>query len=229
MSAPSSLYKVGDHIRFGTGVKHHAIVVDDPHDDFIIEVVDYGAFAATDGVKKGIIGSLLGTSDQGMVRRTRIDVGLHGCDIVPYDNDAGGDPTSQGAGENAEESKTSYQTREPDQVRNAAYFMVDNGHLLPPYHVTFCNCECVARWIKTGSFSSGQAKGFYKVGRRASDAVAPSLKQVAVLANIVSSIGAAADQRRAHVENLWSETEQVLDDGFMAYLEDPNVKNKTAK
>jgi hypothetical protein len=103
-------------------------------------------------------------------------------------------------------------------VREVAYFLLEHSHLFPPYHLTFCNCECAARWCKTGEFASGQAKGFYKAGQRATSAVAhPNIMSIAVLRNIVASVGEATDSHRAHVENDWAQTQQLLDDAFSEY------------
>lgn len=201
----SADFAVGDHIRMGLGgVKHHAIVVDEPTDDDFVEIIEYGAFASPGGVKKSIFGSTFGSGQQqqGLVRRMRMDLTQLGADveIINYDE------------------KTRAARTDPNQVREAAYFLLEHTHLLPPYHLTFCNCECAARWCKTGEFASGQAKGFYKAGQRATQAVAhPTLMNITILRNMVASVGEATDSRRAHVENDWAQTQQLLDDAFEEY------------
>ena len=39
----------------------------------------------------------------------------------------------------------------PAKVLARAYFLLENPHLLPSYHIFRSNCECVALWCKTGT------------------------------------------------------------------------------
>lgn len=45
----------------------------------------------------------------------------------------------------------------PAKVLARAYFLLENPHVLPSYHVFRSNCECVSLWCKTGSWSTLQA------------------------------------------------------------------------
>ena len=71
---------------------------------------------------------------------------------------------------------TAVPTDPPGLVLSRVQFLLDNQHLLPPYHILRSNCECVAVWCKTGSWctlqgssflhmaTAGQAKGVSTVG-----------------------------------------------------------------
>jgi hypothetical protein len=56
-------------------------------------------------------------------------------------------------------------------------------------------------------------------GQRATQAAVahPTIMNIAMLRNMVASVGEATDSRRAHVENDWAQTQQLLDDAFVEY------------
>jgi hypothetical protein len=141
----------GDHIFIARGVPslsttmmvlHHAIVVAtiDAHH---VEIVEYGVYNPRDGTKKWVAGTGLDhglLKEVGEVKRRTIDLQQEpGWTMATNLSDAYPAPA----------------------VVDRALFILANPSLLPPYHLTNSNGECVARWCKTGQFESSQAKGVY--------------------------------------------------------------------
>jgi len=180
-------FQPGDHVYFSQGgIKHHAIVVKAKGAGGV-EVLEFGAF----GGPGDVILSLTGLAEaEGEVRRKAINTVDGDWELVEYEK---GDP----------------QLRLPSQVVAAALFLEENSDLLPPYHLTSCNCECFARWCKRGEFTSGQSKGFYK----AVEAITSPLSSTKM-----SFMGEAIRGRRQQVGNKWDETKTMLDDAFEEYM-----------
>jgi hypothetical protein len=141
----------GDHIFISRGmpslsttivVLHHAIVVS-TIDAHRVEIVEYGVYNSRDGTKKWVAGHGLDhglLKEVGEVKRRTIDLQLEpGWTMATNLSDAYPAPA----------------------VIAHALFILANPSLLPPYHLTNSNGECVARWCKTGRFESSQAKGVY--------------------------------------------------------------------
>jgi hypothetical protein len=154
----------GDHIYISRGVpsihatvEHHAIVVAtlDAHQ---VEIVEHGVYNPKDGTKKWVAGTGLDHGllhEVGEVKRRTIDLRLEpGWTVATELSDAYPAPA----------------------VVARALFVLEHADLLPPYHVTNCNGECVARWCKTGQFESSQARGLYETTVSAiTEKVAPAL------------------------------------------------------
>jgi hypothetical protein len=141
----------GDHIFIARGVPslsttmmvlHHAIVVA-TIDAQRVEIVEYGVYNPKDGTKKWVAGTGLDhglLKEVGEVKRRTIDLQQEpGWTMATNLSDAYPAPA----------------------VVDRALFILANPSLLPPYHLTNSNGECVARWCKTGQFESSQAKGVY--------------------------------------------------------------------
>lgn len=150
----------GDHIFIRRGpagkslVKHHAIVVATVSAD-TVEIVEHGVYNK-DGTKKWVAGTGIAlTEEKGEVKRRTIQLN---------------EETGWTAAQNLADPY------HPNAVVARALFVLNNATLLPPYHLTYCNGECVARWCKTGKFESSQAKGLYdKVGVAINEKVAPAM------------------------------------------------------
>lgn len=195
-------FKAGDHVFVGMGkVKHHAIVVKDEDPRGFMEIVEYGAFAHTDGQ---LLQMVRNNEERGVVRRARIYVRGKKYEWHKVDY-AGTDKLLRKAGD----------------VVAAAYFILNNSYLLPAYHLTFCNCECVARWCKRGVFTSGQAKGFYRTSSTMALAATPAIAVVSIpLAPVAAALGMVATGRRLMANKKWSATRKMLEAEFKEYQRD---------
>ena len=69
----------------------------------------------------------------------------------------------------------------PGMVRARVQFLVDNPHLIPSYNAIQSNCECVAMWCKTGTWSTLQAASWL------STAAAGQVKSAATLAGAATA------------------------------------------
>ncbi|KAL7566991.1 hypothetical protein ACA910_019919 [Epithemia clementina (nom. ined.)] len=69
----------------------------------------------------------------------------------------------------------------PGMVRARVQFLVDNPHLIPPYDAIQSNCECVALWCKTGTWSTLQAASWL------STAAVGQIKSAATLAGAATT------------------------------------------
>jgi hypothetical protein len=69
----------------------------------------------------------------------------------------------------------------PAKVLARAYFLLENPHVLPSYHVFRSNCECVSLWCKTGSWSTLQASSLLSL------TAAGQLKSTATIAAYAAS------------------------------------------
>lgn len=69
----------------------------------------------------------------------------------------------------------------PAKVLARAYFLLENPSVLPSYHIFRSNCECVALWCKTGSWSTLQASSLLSL------TAAGQLKSTATLAAYAAS------------------------------------------
>lgn len=152
----------GDHIFINRGpsiktiVKHHAIVVSTISAD-TVEIVEHGVWNKNDGTKKWVAGTGIDMlKEVGEVKKRTIHLTEEPGWTVA-DNMA--DPFP------------------PQSVVARALFLLERGTLLlPQYHLIYCNGECVARWCKTGTFESAQAKGLYDTAATAiNDKVAPAM------------------------------------------------------
>lgn len=141
----------GDHIFISRGVPsvkasivdHHAIVVATISADQV-DIVEHGVYNKKDGTKKWVAGTGIDQllHDVGEVKRRTIDLKAEpGWTMATNLADA----------------------FPPHAVVERALFILDRASLLPAYHLTNCNGECVARWCKTGRFESTQAKSLYDV------------------------------------------------------------------
>jgi hypothetical protein len=230
-------FEAGDHVFIGRGpagaVKHHAIVVTGEDHDGFMEIVEFGVFDR-DGNKKVIAGTGLDFS-HGEVRKSRVQK-------------KSGEGTWQPA---REEGKTGNPSRSQEDIVKAALFLLENGKsLLPKYHLTFSNGECVARWCQTAEFSSGQADKLYGSVKQVqtvvkmlpvaaavssktqktstSAAVAGSAQKATVtaaVAGIVTAASAMVDQRHAKVNEEWVKTKQILDSAFASHVAQQSAKN----
>ena len=45
-------------------------------------------------------------------------------------------------------------------VRRRVEFLLSNPHVIPPYSLVECNCECVAVWCKTGRWTTAQFRNW---------------------------------------------------------------------
>mmetsp|Transcript_3043 Transcript_3043/g.4968 ORF Transcript_3043/g.4968 Transcript_3043/m.4968 type:complete len:207 (+) Transcript_3043:73-693(+) len=196
----------GDHVCIARGltgtVKHHAIVVAAEDSSGWAEIIEYGVFNA-DGTKKLIAGHALDTAkERGDVRRSKVNAKKEKWRLV-------------------ENSSNGSSGQTPQQVVEAATFVLDNKTLLPAYHITFCNGECVARWCKQGDFSSGQASKLYsQIGKVTKDRALPitsAKKSDKKLSTMVVAVGAFVGKRHEQVGNTWAETKRVLDAAFASY------------
>jgi len=202
-----SLFQSGDHVCVGQGrVQHHAIVVKDETENGIMVIVEYGAFAHTDGQLLQMVRT---RKQRGVVRKARVRTnGRIKWKLVDY-------------------SKSDCYIRKAGDVVAAAHFLLNNSYLLPPYHLTFCNCECVARWCKRGVFTSGQAKDFYKTSLAVGLVATPLMAVVAIpLAPFVATMGVAAGSRRVVADSKWNETRDILEKEFEEYYEDMGAKEE---
>ena len=69
----------------------------------------------------------------------------------------------------------------PGMVRARVQFLVDHPHLIPPYDAIQSNCECVALWCKTGTWSTLQAASWL------STAAAGQMKSAATMAGAATA------------------------------------------
>lgn len=222
------LFQAGDQVCISkdpTGtVKHHAIVVTAETADGWMEIVEYGVFDKDSGKKKVFVGhglDVLG-KDKAEVRKNRVNTGDEKWREVEY-------------------KKRDASVRPPADVVRAANFLVANGaNLLPKYHITFSNGECVARWCKTSNFSSGQADKLYgsvtkaeKVSRvlpvasavsgksRSASSGKSSSTSSTSLATVAMAVGSMVvsnvDKRREQVSKEWEKTNQILDDAYASF------------
>mmetsp|Transcript_1204 Transcript_1204/g.1629 ORF Transcript_1204/g.1629 Transcript_1204/m.1629 type:complete len:231 (-) Transcript_1204:84-776(-) len=223
-------FTAGDHVclpRGHTGtIKHHAICVTSETSDGWMEIVEFGVFDQN-GKKKLIAGhglDILGL-EKGEVRKNRVNTKQEAWRVVTYSS--------------SNFNKRDTAAVRPDaQVVNAAIFLLNNGSkLLPPYHITFANGECVARWCKTGRFESIQADNLYdgvnkaeKVSRvlpiasmatkKKSASSATQKKSggaalgAAAIATVVTAAGSMINNRKEKVANEWGKTNLLLDQAY---------------
>lgn len=196
-------FQPGDHVYIGRGltgtVKHHAIVVAAEDSAGWFQIVEYGVYNP-DGSKKLIAGHALEVvKENGDVRRCRVNAKKESWRLA------------------SEQNGNSAQT--PAQVVAAAMFVLENKNLLPPYHITFCNGECVARWCKEGTFASGQASKLYnKISKASNDRAVPTIGAASTkVATMAVAVGAFVGKRHLQVGNTWAQTNQLLDEAFASY------------
>jgi Lecithin retinol acyltransferase len=239
-------FEAGDHVFIGRGpagaVKHHAIVVTGEDNDGFMEIVEFGVFDR-DGNKKVIAGTGLDSAFAGKtfgeVKKSRVQK-----------------KSAEGVWQPArEEGKAGSPSRPQQDVVKAALFLLENGkNLLPKYHITFSNGECVARWCQTGEFTSYQADKLYgtvkhvqtvakmlpvaavvssktktsttaSTGAKTATGSAQKATVTAAVAGIVTAASAMVDQRHAKVNEEWVKTKQILDSAFAAHVAQPVGNN----
>lgn len=171
-------FEPGDHVYIARGpagaIQHHAIVVTGEDAEGFMDIVEFGVFDK-DGNKKVIAGTGFDFST-GEVRKSRVQK-------------KSADGTWQPAKEEGKNGKTS---RSQEDIVKAALFLLENGkNLLPKYHLTFSNGECVARWCQTGDFSSPQADKLYG-GVKQVQTVVKMLPVAAAVSNKTKTSTAAA-------------------------------------
>ena len=76
---------------------------------------------------------------------------------------------------------TAAQCDAPGLVRARVQFLLNHPDMLPTYHVTQANCECVAVWCKTGTWGTVQASSWLAV------TAAGQAKSAATLAGVAAS------------------------------------------
>lgn len=220
--------KAGDHVCLARGpVKHHAIVVTDEKSDGSTEIVEFGVFDET-GTKKLVAGHELVnmlSREKSEVRKNLVNTKEDKWKLVSYNRR---DTTVKPAAE----------------VVKAAMFLLEKGAaVLPAYHITFANGECVSHWCKTGKFESGQADKLYdsvnkaeKVARvlpvanavkskgtktKASTSSSSSKTKgkagAAAVAGVVAAVGTMLHNRQEKVEESWQKTNGLLDEAFAGY------------
>mmetsp|Transcript_50730 Transcript_50730/g.75829 ORF Transcript_50730/g.75829 Transcript_50730/m.75829 type:complete len:226 (-) Transcript_50730:230-907(-) len=220
----------GDHVCRAKGptgtVKHHGIVMEAEAKDGWFEVMEFGVFDKETGKKKLMAGhglDILGM-ERGDVRQSRVNSKKDGWKLVSYNR------RDSSVKSNAETLK-------------AAKFLLEKGtDILPKYHITFSNGECVSRWCKTGKFESGQADTLYdsvnkaqavskvlpmaavtksatksRSSSKSSKSGTATAASVAALGTVVMAVGTMVGNRKEQVQKDWMKTNANLDQAFAAY------------